>query len=476
MPHHHTRTNTITGDPSHKTWDTATPFDPSTRTTNASDIVMGDLKVFGGTTQFTSTMKVDYHTHSAHSQHHEDTKTPAGKSLGISNNAEIHVVFGDNRAMQNDRFRSVTSECYRDPLKEPQSSLCRHPRKLHRRLGKWEGRTELIMAAAHVGVKTREDLPIDDKKFRSFLTTNQEAYHLHPHQTNDISIRPKGGTSIPQGDREKQLWVDEEERRAAGAVLEGDQSSIAFGESIQVDEGRKATGLTVTQRDFKNLPLDIYVEARKKAADSKPTSYVGDGLNLGSVGALRPHKEASKGLRARDETQSELSHLIHQHSLDPRVANRRGPDIMYRSSIVTGDPRRYALGNSTTTTSASFQAYPDAEFPTFPVAGANITRSDFTLGNEEEEMWTPMVSTAKAAFVDYGRVEPASAANTLLFPIRTHPHSYETTTHNFFRYRDGIVNVTKPETVMHIDNRLSSIAFGDRTHFNTLGLPVQQET
>ncbi|KAJ3095471.1 hypothetical protein HDU97_006893 [Phlyctochytrium planicorne] len=554
---------------------------------------MGDGNVFGGHTQFSSTMKVDYKAHSARSQWEEERKVAAGKALGIttSSNSEIHVVFGDGRKVQDDRYRSVTSECYRNPEKivteEPPRRRIR--KTIDKRLESWEGKTELIMSAAHVGTKTREDLPIDNKRFRSFNTTSQDAYNLHPHlylksadgkHLQTVPARPQPGTSIPQGDREKQQCYEsvaassfvrhpptsygltqKAEAPPAGAVLEGDSryracfattsgssyshpegaqrevriikdrgsSCIAFGESIQADASKKTTGLTVTQRDFREMPQENYVEARKLAAESTKISYVGDGNNLGSAGALRPDKEVSRSLLAHDEHARELAALANLAVDEHRASSGRrgGSDTMYKSSIVTGDPSRYGFGTCHTTTSASFQSYPEAEFPTFPVAGANITRSNFSLGDGvgTDGSKNYMVSTAASAFVDYGRVKrpsrrkpvpsfigatnveypmsdnitsnaqfykkpsevpqripavaPKSVTAALLFPLRTHGHQaalYETTMNAFFRTREGIVNITPPQSgILKNDNRLSSIAFGDPTHFDTLGMPIYSQ-
>ncbi|KAJ3206752.1 hypothetical protein HDU67_007966 [Dinochytrium kinnereticum] len=432
------------------------PFPPPvSRVTNGSDIMMGDFNVFGGTTQFSSTMKVDYGRHSVQSQERETQRTPAGKALGISNSNEIHVVFGDGRKQQMDRFQSVTTESYQSPVENCLSDPPRRfvGKRVDGRLENWEGRTELIMAAAHVGVKTREDLPIDDKRFRSFVTTNQDAYHFHTNAVGGVRAAqacPRVGTSIPQGDREKQQCYEsvasssfvrhpprsygitqKAEAPPAGAVMEGDprylsnftttskasyphpaapttrdesdgivkergRSSIAFGESIQTDETKKPTGLTITQQDYTSLPLQTYIDARKKAKDSKPSIYIGDGTNLGSIGALRPNKDVSKSLREADETHREATRLIATHpSTAPHPSLQTN---MYRSSIMTGDPTKYKFSSSTTTTSESFKAYPSAPFPTFPIAGANITRSNFEFGDEGGVGR----STSGDAFVDYG--------------------------------------------------------------------------
>ncbi|KAJ3112922.1 hypothetical protein HDU96_003990 [Phlyctochytrium bullatum] len=559
----------------------------------ASDIVFGDNAVFGGTTQFDSTMKKDYGYKSLAQDPGHDM-VPAGKCLGIGSksNSEIHVVFGDMQKSQTDRLRSVTAECYEDPGKkvydEPPKRTLRQ--RVDKRLEPWEGRSELIMAAAHIGLKTRETaLPVDDKRFKNFVTTHQEVYHRHATQravSASLTASPYGASSIPVGDPDKQCCYEsvaassfvqhppssygqtaKAEAPPAGAVLVGDpkylgffdstssatykgpsletlvesririhkdrgRSSIAFGESIQLDDTRKATAPTVAQRDFHVHPNDVYVEARRKVAESRPTTFVGDGCNLGSVGALRPNRDVARGFVARDEHQRDATSLAFS-AAEARAAGNpssRPASRNYRSSIVTGDPSRYTFGRCTTTTNDCFQAYEDAEFPTFPIAGANITRSNFSLGDmaphDPEDNDREMVSTTAAAFVNYGTVKPAvrkpqehsfigtlndeypmsknitsnaqfyrdyagrgaraqaippkSAPATLLFPLRTqgNQHMYETSTISFFRPRDGLVHFKHRDGPdMNEVNRASSIAFGDRRHFNTLGLPVlQQET
>ncbi|KAJ3281156.1 hypothetical protein HK104_000171, partial [Borealophlyctis nickersoniae] len=198
----------------------------------ASDIVLGDRHTFTGNDQYLSTMHADYDSGQLDAILNAEKAAkaagrlgegvyvpsgPAGKPLGINNTpggrTEVHIAFGMDGIEPDAHRESLTKATY----KAPPHSAFRHnlgPKatidtsnlavaQLHHQ------KPLTATSAAHLGLQTRQDLPIDDKHFRSFLTTNQEAY------TAKVSVDGgRGGSSnlkrnrtsnIPEGDRDKQL-------------------------------------------------------------------------------------------------------------------------------------------------------------------------------------------------------------------------------------------------------------------------------
>ncbi|KAJ3327089.1 hypothetical protein HDU76_012367 [Blyttiomyces sp. JEL0837] len=217
------------------------------------------------------------------------------------------------------------------------------------------------------------------------------------------------------------------------------------------------------------------------------------------------------------------------------VATKRS---IYKSSVPTGDPVKYPFNSFTTTTCDAFPAPPtDLPAPTFPIPGANITKSFVSLVDGTTVPAVFQVSTAHEAFVDHSRglglandggngagksghgihgrpksagklltgadnleypmgrnrtthdsvyqsptdddrrrvdpYKPRNAGRSLLFPVRSEHSLYSTTMGSLFCPREGIYRVSQPAaTDAAAKTKASSIAFGDRRHFDSHGAPI----
>ncbi|KAJ3315365.1 hypothetical protein HDU76_002224, partial [Blyttiomyces sp. JEL0837] len=240
---------------------------PRAKQGQASDITMGDESVFTGRRQFTTTMKLhfpDHNTTSSKELAEIEATIPAGRSLGVpAGSREIHVVLGDGNKVQPERLKSVTSETYipHKDVERPLSTVAAaaalivsqqpgrnlpegllsavvpiaagvstkkgtnnaniitgdlststRPTDEQYQL-RWRPKKELIMGSAHFGTQTRDDLPSDHRHFHNFETTNDRTYGSEELKiAKDLQVKmgverfdkkPRGRTSIPQGDREK---------------------------------------------------------------------------------------------------------------------------------------------------------------------------------------------------------------------------------------------------------------------------------
>ncbi|KAI8612821.1 hypothetical protein BC830DRAFT_529833 [Chytriomyces sp. MP71] len=445
-------------------------------------------------------------------------------------------------------------------------------------LHEWRTKNELMMSAAHVGTATKGDLPFDTRHFPMFTSTNEDTYkapcNVEPLVRFDK--KPKGATHIPQGDRDKQNSYSTEsttsfvphsvaasKERVRGfhtqatnksllgksgdpnifqttsqwiyqkpsdsgfsdiniSVIKGKErgrSNIAFGEHFEVprlnflsNEKKKES---VTHRDYslKNTVLHKDEEEGSHLKWHKNfTTVETEGYKTGMAGAIRPDSRSQQYLSCA--AQDFIAGPIDTRNQLITASSR---EATYRSSIPTGDDKRFSYNGSATTTSASYKAYPDMKMPTFPVLGEKITKSEFTFGDADMDL---VASTSAASYVDHGRrfknvaknhrgfgldllkatnvdygmgenattnnavyrdpsshartkaYEPKTVHSTRLFPLESHlpDRQYETTNQRFHNMRDGLIKVTRPGEIK--GRSASSIVFGDKLHFTTHGDPI----
>ncbi|KAI8926436.1 hypothetical protein BC831DRAFT_511734 [Entophlyctis helioformis] len=113
-------------------------------------------------------------------------KGPAGKPLGFtsSRKSEMHIVFGDSKMGADERKHSITDVDFCAPPPGTKKPAIVKPGVIMSRRPDQELTTALLFhskpatatSAAHIGLQTRQDLPIDDMHFRNFITTSQESY------------------------------------------------------------------------------------------------------------------------------------------------------------------------------------------------------------------------------------------------------------------------------------------------------------
>ncbi|KAJ3115875.1 hypothetical protein HK100_001217 [Physocladia obscura] len=557
--------------------------------------------------QYDPTMKRDFPPHSILTQMSLAKILPAGRPLGsAATKTKVSVVLGDCMKHQPERLCSVAASDYSAFTAEQLSRTTKTREKPDR--NPWESKTELVMTSAHVGTATRENIPLDTRHFTNFTSTNMEVY-IAPKNVPPLirfDLKPRGITSIPQGDREKQISYNTESttsfiphstesiKLANGkdftrpdfhsgtnsallgksgenttfqttsssifaippndsfsdrsiSIIKGKhrgRSNIAFGQYFEEpktafkNEKEKKNLETVTQRDFVRKSKDIAAPKVSPFARWE-TNIILDEANTVKTGmpsALRPDTRDMVYVScARDDffpsataissTNQRLHHELQQPQQQYQVpasesANTAGREMMYRSSIPTGDESKFSNNNKYSTTSASFVAYPDAKMPIFPVRGAKVTLTGFSLGDDTKKEPTGL-STAAASFVNHGRrfkhvekshtgfglamlksandeysmvdnqttngavykmpqgheiahaFEPKTVQSKLMFPLSKVDTSvqYDTTSQSFFNTRSGILNVKQPHEV-GVRNA-SSIVFGDKRHFNTRGVYTQ---
>ncbi|KAJ3026091.1 UNVERIFIED_CONTAM: hypothetical protein HDU68_006200 [Siphonaria sp. JEL0065] len=530
-----------------------------------TDIVMGDDQVYA---QYNSTMKDHYPRHTDLAQKCVEREVPAGRPLGPpSAKTKVNVVFGDSMKHQPERLRSVATDDYvlysNELIKESNNpAKDKEKEERARELDSWQSKKELMMSSAHVGTATREDIPFDTRHFANFTSTNTDAY-VTPTNVQPLirfDLKPREASHIPQGDRDKQTSYATEsttsfiphniqsigKERDRGFHTKGTnkallgksgehtgqqrgRSNIAFGQHFEepktnfiANEKKKES---VTQRDFtahgrvsEPEAPDAHVKWSKNFLVERDNE---DGIKTGMTSALQPDNRNLQYISCASNDMSSINNEKYKAATGPPVVCAVNSQMMYRSSIPTGDETKFPSKELSTITSNSYPAYPNFKMPTFPVPGAQITKTGFSLGDGVGSGKDFGVSTSAAAFVNHGRrfknvekskngyglnmlkaaneeyqmsdnkttnsvvyksprereiaraFEPKNAQTTLLFPLQSHVNTetaYETTTKSFYNMRDGLLDVTQPQEVKN--RSLSSIVFGDKRHFTTHGDPV----
>ncbi|KAJ3392323.1 hypothetical protein HDU84_004287 [Entophlyctis sp. JEL0112] len=415
--------------------------------------------------QYETTMRSDFSQPPRMDTNDETLKVAAGRPLGSSvAKSKINIVFGDATKHQKERLSSV-ARC--DFVGYPDAQFKEHKdEKINERaqeLDPWRSKNELMMSSAHSGTQTREDLPFDTRHFANFTSTNADAYTapIDVPSLVRFDIMPRGATSIPQGDRHKQTSYNTESTTSfvphskesvaavnGGAmtkfcrdnhksllgksgeqqifettshdafcpppenhfsdlsisILKGKQrgrSNIAFGEHLEEPSkncvGPENKAESVTQRDFDKKQIPV------RYGNTKQSSAF---LKTGMVGALKPDSRAivydscAKADFSGSAPEKSLPQIPAATSQCTQICDR---DMIYRSSIPTGDETKFSKACLSTTTSTSYVPYPDAKMPTFPILGEKVTKSGFSFGDPESDENGTGVSTSAASFVNHGR-------------------------------------------------------------------------
>lgn len=108
---------------------------------------------------------------------HSVPDTPAGKPMGFdtTDKTRRHIVFGDEKIGNGDRIASVTKAAYRPPVVESHHN---EPSDVIRETiaSRFHSKAEIASKSAHIGLQTRQDLPIDDNVFNDISTTAQDSF------------------------------------------------------------------------------------------------------------------------------------------------------------------------------------------------------------------------------------------------------------------------------------------------------------
>ncbi|KAJ3043526.1 hypothetical protein HDV00_004915 [Rhizophlyctis rosea] len=193
----------------------------------ASDIILGDRSAFQAEERYLSTMHKDYHEHQLtgkdDAEHVESTLRlgddivpptgPAGKPLGIPKpgaKTGTQLAFEGAGVRKDGDLVSITKTSYPRPdmevFKEVNDLYPPRAQDSLTPAEKYHQKPPTATSAAHIGLRTRRDLPIDDSKFHNFTTTNQEAYiakPLAPLNGGAINLARNRISNIPQGIRDQ---------------------------------------------------------------------------------------------------------------------------------------------------------------------------------------------------------------------------------------------------------------------------------
>ncbi|KAJ8329785.1 hypothetical protein O5D80_001983 [Batrachochytrium dendrobatidis] len=155
-----------------------------------TDIVLGDSCKYSSANQPCST------THA----HYQGVQIPPTASTSISScsKSKAHVVFGDPKMVTVERNVSLTGADYKPPPLSTSKPVLVKPGVLidsphpstHTVSQMYHSKTPTATSAAHIGLKTRQNLPIDDMHFKNFITTSQDAYPLKDIASLSITNAP----------------------------------------------------------------------------------------------------------------------------------------------------------------------------------------------------------------------------------------------------------------------------------------------
>ena len=442
----------------------------------ATDIIMGDVRKWTGNAQFATTMHTDYDLNQldlyrnpvALAQHQREQRAhldpsvyvpdePAGKPLGAHSShsrPETHISFGDYSMENKARFESLTAQDFAPPPRNREvtgknrcvvdsSIVTSKPGTIQESkfltpIQKHHSRPLMATSAAHIGLQTRQDLPIDDKHFKSFSTSNSEAYanfqnHIKamakeeptsfkPKVTNRLSNIQQGDhrggnyltmhddsyvqhpsdayqhhrlrvpgthTSIVLGHKNTApRWKSEPDdmytstSAAAYQSRENIEQDISFaskvvrGKSYIVfgEPDKVMSNPSVTQRDYHEHDLNLLT---RPIDLSKKQVLVQSSI----ASALAPDGRAS-WREAESCTSSSYRGQVNHNEDSERSA---GIDLGSRettsdiSSIPFGDPEIFHLATFKTTNTDDFKVYPRTHVE-HPILGAKITKSRVTFG------------------------------------------------------------------------------------------------
>lgn len=180
----------------------------------ASDIVLGGLPPENKQSFYISTCSRSFPANRGgktltEAAQLEESVKPAGKPVGINIASKItrNVVFGDSAKHYASTYETVTASNF-IPIKNFKRVLA-DPLKEQLPGNPWNTRLDTLMSAAHVGTKRKMNMPTDDKVFKSFATTNQDAFLEIPDanisaresfNTKEILSAVSHKSSIPNGD------------------------------------------------------------------------------------------------------------------------------------------------------------------------------------------------------------------------------------------------------------------------------------
>ena len=332
-------------------------------------------------------------------------------------------------------------------------------------------------SAAHIGLQTRQDLPIDDKHFRNFITTTQEAYV--PKDANDIDLRTERASRAAMG-RPSNIHLGDLEKQKSYDTVQGMSFIRHASEYYRPYEGHhkpKPTSIRLGHNDKGSSYNDqAYVtttaaaylaaasDASRTPAKKEPSTFVRQQGGASHIAFGEEEQERRK----TNESVTQKDYMKHnevgkvpikfsQHPNSQGIIKALAPDEAKRdcesytissykgysnndipvtkaagfatssashlyggiSSVPTGDQRHYDFKYNGTTTGDAFPPHRLTELPAHPVLGASITKSKIEFGDLQDSQLAQeqYVSTAQMAFVQYSEEEARKVRG-----VRIPPH------------------------------------------------------
>jgi hypothetical protein len=424
----------------------------------ATDIVLGDLRKWTGPIQYNSTMHSDFNTDNSQGL----------SSFKAGRKPEQNISFGDTSTENKARFESLTSNDFKPPPHERDIVASSKPGSLNKlesnTIEKYHSKPLNSTSSAHIGLQTRQALPIDDKHFKCFTTSNTDTYinfsNSIKKDKDAITIR---GSSIRQGDLNhissyktmhgrsyvlhpneayhiqhakvprqssivlgqkynspKLLGEDDMYTSTSSATYQAQESSrqeivkprlnssVVFGEVKS-----QMSDPSVTQRDYTNHSqklvneVDGFASAPQKVRNSSGiiTAFTADPK-------MKFNTESCTAM-----TYKTPSHENNERSAGLFLGKRETSGL---SSVPFGDPQSYPIGMFDTTNGYYFN--PHYGFTTsHPILGAKSTKSQVTFGDYEcaSDATDRFISTTHLAFVQHPESVAALGRGVSVKPTTT---------------------------------------------------------
>lgn len=420
----------------------------------ATDIVLGDLRKWTGPAQYDSTMRSDFN----------NTKLHDSSALKIFKKGEHHISFGDRSTENKARFESLTAKDFKPPVGREITQTSKpgtYKRSDVSTIERYHSKSLNATSSAHIGLETRQALPIDDKHFKCFTTSNSDAYmNFSNHIKQEKEPLKTRVSSIRQGDLNhissyttmhghSYVLHPNEAYHIQHTKIPHTETSIVLGQKYNAprllgeeDMYTSTSSATYLAKDYslqeivkpKVSSSVVFGEVKKSMSDPSVTQsdYQIHSKNLISTKAPKKVHNSSGILTAfapdpklkfNTESCTTLAYKTPSQGNHERSAGlflgSKG-DTSNLSSIPFGDPHSYPIGMFNTTNGNDFNAHYGV-IVTHPILGAKLTKSQVTFGDHEgcADADDRFSSTNHLAFVQHPECVAALGRGVSVKPTAT---------------------------------------------------------
>lgn len=324
------------------------------------------------------------------------------------------------------------------------------------------------ISAARIGLETRRDFPIDDRRFRSYITTTGDAYTQKMLPEDAIARKGQARgyvtnnqtSDIPLGDPSKEINYDTMARRTyvdhgdAYRQKQAEKSMRPKTDFLAMDRANVAeieAYATTTAQTYRKPPIPPIRQELPANGVSAPNN-IRSKSSIAFGESSSAHRETGTSVSRRDYTHNPetalATRMAIRSSVEDRILSKPGiqaaiqPNPIqpftnsttaatYRlsnledsmpaagitlshpsigtSSIPSGDPAHYNFSKSSTTTSTAYHAHPTHKMIPHPILGANITRSTLTFPSADTDVPHPAdryTTTSHQAYIPHGVPPP----------------------------------------------------------------------